>query len=162
METYLPRLQPVGRAEIDLMVAYGFKAFFAPQIEAGVKRQTVRSERKRHARPGEAIQLYQGMRTRQCRKLIPDPPCTAVDRILIVRAGMEIVDIEINGMRLTVDEIEDFAASDGLALTHVSHVPGLGHRYARFNMGTFWAKNHPDVTAFQGVAIHWNPDAIST
>ena len=56
------------------MVAYSFKSQFEEPIVAREKRQTVRGFRKRHARPGEPIQLYVGMRTRNCRKILtPDP-----------------------------------------------------------------------------------------
>lgn len=64
------------------MVAYSFHRMFAPDVEAMIKRQTVRAHRKRHARIGEPVQLYTGMRTKQCRKLvIPDPICHRVDEI---------------------------------------------------------------------------------
>lgn len=53
------------------MVAYNFQARFADAVAIGTKRQTIRAPRKdgRHAKPGDALQLYTAMRTRQCRKL---------------------------------------------------------------------------------------------
>ncbi|OWU77625.1 ASCH domain-containing protein [Marinibacterium profundimaris] len=52
------------------MVAYNFQAQFAPDVESGRKRQTIRRDgKRRHARPGEAVQLYTGMRTKGCRQL---------------------------------------------------------------------------------------------
>lgn len=52
------------------MVAYNFKLQFADDVESGVKRQTIRANgKRRHARQGEALQLYTGMRTTSCRKL---------------------------------------------------------------------------------------------
>ena len=65
------------------MVALSFKAQFAPPIVAGIKRQTVRAGRKRPPRAGERLQLYVGMRTKHCRKIIPDPICTEVSLIVI-------------------------------------------------------------------------------
>ena len=38
------------------MVAYSFKQQFAPAILSGAKCQTIRADRKRHAREGEAVQ----------------------------------------------------------------------------------------------------------
>jgi len=35
------------------MVAYSFRARFREPILVGAKRQTIRADRKRHARPGE-------------------------------------------------------------------------------------------------------------
>lgn len=50
------------------MSAFGFKRRFIEPIREGLKRQTVRRIRKdgRTARPGEELQLYYAMRTRQC------------------------------------------------------------------------------------------------
>lgn len=39
------------------MVAYSFRKRFGPPILAGTKAQTIRADRKRHARPGEEVQL---------------------------------------------------------------------------------------------------------
>ena len=66
------------------MVAYNFKPQFVPLIETGAKQQTIRSPRKRHTQPGEAMQLYTGMRTKACRKLVtPDPLCISVEPLLL-------------------------------------------------------------------------------
>ena len=57
------------------MVAYNFKSCFADDVENGKKRQTVRANGKRsHAKPGQSLQLYTGMRTKGCRKLL-DTEC---------------------------------------------------------------------------------------
>lgn len=58
------------------MVAYNFKSQHVHAVESGAKRHTLRAERKRHARVGEAVQLYTGMMHKNCRKLVtPDPIC---------------------------------------------------------------------------------------
>lgn len=55
------------------MAAYNFQKRFATLIESGDKNHTIRRiGKRRHASPGEAIQLYTGMRTKFCRKLL-DP-----------------------------------------------------------------------------------------
>lgn len=51
------------------MPAFNFKKRFAPAVEAGIKRQTIRRAFPRGAGPGAPAYLYTGMRTRQCRKL---------------------------------------------------------------------------------------------
>lgn len=52
------------------MVAYNFQARFADAVACGDKVQTIRKRRASgHAKPGDAVQLYTGMRTKQCRKL---------------------------------------------------------------------------------------------
>jgi len=53
------------------MVAYNFQKRFADDVEGGHKRQTIRAPRRdgRHAKVGDKLQLYTGMRTTSCRKL---------------------------------------------------------------------------------------------
>ncbi|KQZ87276.1 hypothetical protein ASD64_07200 [Mesorhizobium sp. Root157] len=145
------------------MVAYSFKAMFSPQIIAGSKLQTVRADRKRHARPGEPVQLYQGMRTRHCRKLVdPDPICTATRRIEIATTVLiddMIATILIDGIPLRPAEIEAFACADGFGVDAVGdwrwkHTGWRGS--ARWNMGHFWMTNH-GAGRFDGVLIEWRP-----
>ena len=66
-----------------MMVAYSFQRRFAPPISTLVKRQTIRADRRRHARPGEMLQLFTGMRTRHCAKIIADPRCLSVEPIVL-------------------------------------------------------------------------------
>ena len=140
------------------MVAYSFKAYFAPQIETRVKTQTVRADRRRHARPGEALQLFVGMRTRHCRKLLGiDPTCLFVSPIHIQTNTLVggIASIEIDGRVLHRDEIEAFARADGFAPEHINALDcGMTGKTARENMGCFWLDNH-GAGSFQGVLIGW-------
>lgn len=66
------------------MVAYNFQRQFADAVESGRKRQTIRAPRKdgRHAKPGDKLQLYTGMRTKSCRNL-KDAVCHDACPILI-------------------------------------------------------------------------------
>ncbi|UWR40222.1 hypothetical protein K4L04_01175 [Phaeobacter inhibens] len=66
------------------MVAYNFQPQFAEAVENGSKRQTIRARRKddRHAKRGDKLQLYTGMRTKACRKL-RDAVCHDACPILI-------------------------------------------------------------------------------
>jgi hypothetical protein len=126
------------------MVAYNFKSAFHRRIQDGSKGQTVRhAGKKRHARPGEPVQLYKGLRTKHAAKLIPDPICKRVDAIAIL-VGREypndIGGIEINGIPLTPAEAEEFARRDGF--------DGL----AQF--GRFWRITH-GAGRFEGVVIVW-------
>lgn len=144
------------------MVAYSFKPFFAGQIAVGTKRQTIRANRARHARPGEILQLYQGMRTKYCQKIIADQVCTAVVPVEILLSDLinEIVArIAIDGRPLLYNEIEHFARLDGFApeLLGNSFPARLYGRTARETMGRFWRDAHGDVSRFQGVLITWEP-----
>lgn len=135
------------------MVAYSFKPQFVEPIATLTKRQTVRSERKRHARPGEPIQLYTAMRTRHCRKILSaDPICLDVRPIRIHLDSLNphlISSIHINEIPLDDAEIEAFAVADGFN-------GALAHGFARRRMGEFWLQNH-DWNGFVGVVIRWEP-----
>ncbi len=141
------------------MVAYGFKKFFAPQIEDGSKTHTIRGHRRRHAHPGEAVQLFTGLRTRQCRKIIADPTCVSVLPIVITSTdliGVGIAYIEIDGRPLHRDEIEPFAISDGFdpaRLRGLAPASLIGET-ARETMGRFWRAENPG-SRFEGVIIAW-------
>ena len=99
------------------MVAYSFKSQFEEPIVAREKRQTVRGFRKRHAYPGEPIQLYVGMRTRKCRKILtPDPICVDLRHVLISFDPTSIniiAAIEVDGRALGFSETHEFALRDG-------------------------------------------------
>ncbi|SMH42242.1 hypothetical protein [Mesorhizobium australicum] len=146
------------------MVAYSFNPIFGDQVSELRKLQTVRADRRRHAAPGERIQLYTGMRTRHCRKLVdPDPVCKSVVPITILLVGSPHLDfigsIVVDGERLHLEEMEAFAKADGFAIEHVGDwkhralgIPGS----ARFNMGMFWKEHHGDGV-FHGWLIRWEP-----
>lgn len=137
------------------MVAYSFKKQFGPAIESHEKCQTVRGPRKRHARVGEPVQLYVGMRTKACRKLIePDPICTSTQivEIHIDRDAPEIITVMmLDAWALMDHEIEFFARCDGFR-------PEPG-KSARRMMGEFWMREHLERDArelrFVGVVIRW-------
>lgn len=137
------------------MVAYSFKACFVPQIATGLKLQTVRADRTRHARPCEPVQLYQGMRTRHCRKIVsPDPICTAVHPIVIETHIFGITQIELNGRKLDAEDAEAFAANDGFAPQHINALAFMDGTTALRNMARFWQENN-GAGVFRGVVIYW-------
>jgi hypothetical protein len=94
------------------MVAYNFKKQFVLLVETGKKQQTIRSLRKRHIKPGEAMQLYTGMRTKACRKLVtPDPLCISVEPLLMHDA----LGIKLNNHWLTKEALTRLALADSFA-----------------------------------------------
>lgn len=129
------------------MVAYSFKKQFGPPILAGTKAHTIRADRKRHARPGEELQLYTGMRTKHCR-LVARVPCIAVEpvRLRFSRRGPSEL-FEVGGVPLSPREMVRFAYADGF--------DGLDA------MARFWWAEHPpeegDTLNFTGVVIRWTP-----
>ncbi len=89
-------------------------AQFADDVAAGRKDFTIRPDRKRHARPGEQVQLYTGMRTKSCHKLVdPDPICEKVVPIVIYKTSEETCLIKLNGYILPSDQADYIVAIDG-------------------------------------------------
>lgn len=126
------------------MVAYSFKARFADNIREGFKTQTIRAGRARHARPGEMLQLFTGMRTAHCKKICEDVRCTAVMSIVI--SFDDEADIErITTDQVPVRDLDAFARADGF--TDAS------------DMALFWCKEHGWLAGknFHGVVIEWAP-----
>ncbi|MEM8724646.1 MAG: ASCH domain-containing protein [Pseudomonadota bacterium] len=141
------------------MVAYSFKKQFIEPIASGRKLQTVRGLRKRHARPGEALQLYTAMRTKHCRKILqPDPICCGVDDIWMWiedRSDELIKAITVNSIPLDDEGIEAFAIADGFG-------GALADGFARRRMGEFWIESHADGALgfeFEGVVVRWTWNA---
>ena len=100
------------------MVAYSCQKQFVPDIQAGLKTHTIRADRKRHARVGEPIQLYCGMRTSHCFKIIPDPVCTYVVPVQITVANDRLIMIWIGpdqAYDVLPSDFDKFARLDGFA-----------------------------------------------
>jgi hypothetical protein len=139
------------------MVAYSFKRRFVDRIRVGLssvslsfdpppKLQTIRAiGKRRHARPGEVLQLYTAMRTRQCAK-IGDARCVAVTDIRIIFGDSSTYDFIYIGDCEAIHDIEQldcFAVLDGFSCWD--------------DMLQFWSEEHPDVRDFLGVLIQWEP-----
>jgi len=98
------------------MVAFNFMARFAPSVEDGTKRQTIRAAGKRRPpRRGEQLQLYTGMRTRNCR-LLRSVQCLAVNEIAMDlserRVRVRVGDIICT---LNSQDVRRLALADGFA-----------------------------------------------
>jgi hypothetical protein len=120
------------------MVAYSFRPQFVAPILGGTKRQTIRADRKRHAREGEAIQLYTGMRTKYCR--------------VIGTANCELV------FPVTLDFATDRVMTDGTVFRSSTNLDEFAHLdgFADWqSMRDFWRKNHAPLDVFSGVLIRW-------
>ena len=90
------------------MVAYSFQGRFADAVASGAKRQTIRAARKRrHARAGEMLQLYTGMRTKACRKLR--------DAVCVKSTYCAIYDESITTGDHPPADLDEFAQRDGFA-----------------------------------------------
>ena len=145
------------------MVAYSFKGMFRTAIRIGLgleaedpepgarraKRHTIRARgKRRHARPGDLLQLYRGMRTKQC-ELIGLARCEYADEVTLhfIAPGGGRVEIGPLVRYVTPKELDAFARSDGFADWQC--------------LRDFWRDNHPDEFRagkfLQGVIIGWRP-----
>jgi hypothetical protein len=143
------------------MVAYSFKSMFIAPIRAGLgikhlnergkvvipgalpKLQTIRADRKRHARPGEELQLYYAMRTKSC-FLIGRARCTKVSPIELWLGAGDELGVSIAGDYFCgTTRIREFAQSDGFADAAA--------------MIAFWREEHESIDHFEGVLIEWEP-----
>lgn len=107
------------------------------------KRQTIRANgKRRHAREGENLQLYYGMRTKQCRS-IGVARCSKVTPIVMrIPKDDAFLLISIDGAP-EVEVTDEFAARDGFGSVE--------------DMWLFWRREHADVAVFEGVLIEWEP-----
>lgn len=124
------------------MVAYSFNPRFEVAIREGWKTQTIRAGRLRHAKPGELLQLFVGMRTANCRKICEDVRCTDVMLIQIdFDTEGEIDCIMTDHVR--VRDLEAFAVRDGF--TDAS------------DMAAFWRLKNGQrcASTFTGYLIEW-------
>ena len=95
------------------MVAYSFKTQFEGALRAGDKAQTIRAlGKRRQARPRELVQVYIGMRTKDCRLLFQSE-CLEVLPIRIRRTSDPIWEIRLNDNLLSLDEQNQLALADG-------------------------------------------------
>lgn len=142
------------------MVAYSFKPRFVAPIQVGLhcympptptsfvpepKTQTIRAHRGRHAREGEEIQLYCGMRTKQC-FLIGRARCVETQGISIAfrrRRNSDWLRCARFGKIDRPSSLDKFARSDGF------------HDWQALR--EFWREEHPGIDDFAGVIIFWEP-----
>ncbi|HRJ61022.1 MAG TPA: hypothetical protein PKZ97_12550 [Azospirillaceae bacterium] len=134
------------------MVAYTYKSqFVAPTLER-IKIGTIRAEgKKRHARPGEALQHYTGSRFRP--RLFARSVCMSVDHIrLFIRSGFVEVGDEDSGIYcIEGAALDAFAVGDGFADWK--------------DMTGFWRQTYDwgdRLFAFRGIWIRWKPETLVT
>lgn len=96
------------------MPVLNFQKRFAPLIESGEKRQTIRAIRKdgKNPRVNQVLFLYTGMRTKGCRKL-GEEVCRQSWPVYMDKQDNGIIDIFINGDVLKSEQVEQLAKEDG-------------------------------------------------
>ena len=134
------------------MVAYSFNPRFEMPIVTLRKTGTIRAAgKRRHARPGEALQLYTGMRTQACR-LLATTTCSSQDRL---RAWFD-------RPRIIIGELED-----GHPVEEVNHVADFdvfaqADGFTDYDdMARFWWDVHK-TREFDMRWIRWDPTSLRT
>lgn len=99
------------------MPLLGFQKQFAPAVESGAKRQTIRAFRKdkRDPKVGQTLYLYTGLRTKSCRKL-GEAKCTSAEPFAIVWGLHRWVGMKTVGRclrRFVGDSADQLAQDDG-------------------------------------------------
>ena len=100
------------------MPALNFQKRFAPDVELGKKRQSIRACRRdgRNPRQGQTLYLYTGQRTRGCRKLREDicksSEIITIDENYIYVAGHILTDKECLQMAIAdgFPDVQEFRA----------------------------------------------------
>jgi hypothetical protein len=150
------------------MVAYGFKERFIDPIKSGLgtyepilglqpklvrpKRQTIRAVgKRRHARPGEILQLYYGMRTKQCRS-IGVARCTEARDIVLTFGKLSAV--SIGGTHMPDGSQQRQTCYMGGGLDTFAQMDGFS---GWADMVRFWNDEHGSIEDFIGVLIEWEP-----
>ena len=114
----------------------GFKAQFADLVERREKTQSIRARGDRF-KVGGHIQLYTGLRTKACRKLVADDPvCLSVEPVVIHHHWMEV-----DGRRLLSTERIEMAHADGFA--------------GYWDFATFFADQQNHTLPWRGFLIKW-------
>lgn len=158
----------------EVMPAYSFKKQFVNPIRVGLglsldldfhfdamtasrlKRQTIRAEgKRRHARQGEIVQLYHGMRTRQCFK-IGEGRCTNARAILIIFGSAPVIQIGQSQYERGIGVGYMLAAcfNEKSGLDAFARCDGF---QSWAEMRKFWNEEHGDLATFAGVLIEWEP-----
>ena len=99
----------------------------------------MRNDRKRHARPGEEMQHYYAMRTRQCR-LVGRAICTAVTPVRI-SFKRHVVKIEGRPHIHGPTALSAFARRDGF------------ENWAE--LIAFWREEHGAIISWSGMLLEW-------
>jgi hypothetical protein len=130
------------------MVALNFKAQFAEDVEIGAKTRSIRAPRKdgRNPKPGDVLQLYTGMRQKDCRKLA-EVKCVRVRPVEIDFHG-----ITLDGRKLYCGDAPAYAG--GVDPEHYDSDFARADGFGTFqDMRQFFEEQHG--LPFNGLLIEW-------
>jgi hypothetical protein len=116
-----------------------FKKQFAPAVEDGSKRQTIRQHRKdgRRIQPGDVLKLYTGLRTGGARLL----RAASAQRVQSVRLLVSDQALIIDGRLLEAGEKVAFAQADG---------------FPSFTAMVEFFRDQYQLDTFEGFCVQWS------
>ena len=137
------------------MPALNFQAQFAPLVESGEKRQTIRAYRKdgRDPKPGCRLYLFTGMRTKSCIRLVVHRAVEVIRRAVKgVPFGHVVECVEVRAVSLNP---QGALTIDGIAVgvsryNRLAKADGFVDMYA---MCTWFEDTHG--LPFEGLLIRW-------
>jgi hypothetical protein len=118
----------------EAMVVFNFSPQFIADVESGRKTQTIRQASRTAA--GDAVQLYTGQRTKDCRKL-GDAVCIDSTYIGMIANGITRGDVS----RFPRDR-DEFAKADG---------------FADYAAMWKWFSERYETNSFAGYITRWRP-----
>ena len=121
------------------MPLFNFQKQFAPAVESGEKRQTIRARRKNRPQVGQTAFLYTGTRTKACRKLGEH----------IIQGVHEIV-IGSRGIIFSPNDATEYTESDAGMLDYFAKEDGFENWKA---MRDWFKETHG--LPFEGDLIQW-------
>ena len=134
------------------MVAYSFKGRFVDPIKARTKRHTIRAlGKKRHARPGDTLQIYTGDRFHP--KKVGEATCAMAGEIVLDFRLLEVWidwndEAQEKTMLVTLEELDDFARSDGFESWD--------------DLEAFWKETHDVSNSWTGIIITWGDTFVAS
>lgn len=136
-----------------IRLGLGLQEFDEPRFPPAMglpKLQTIRAERKdkKRPKPGDTALMFSGMRTKQCRLIVPRGAARidAVSPIFLRFNGGKLRDVGLQEMTMFDErftDFDDFARKDGFASSD--------------EMAKFWWQEHPGVEEFHGFITFWKP-----
>ena len=127
------------------MPALGYKKQFVPVLKSGLKRHSIRAQRRRPFKVGDTLMHYYGMRTKQCRKIRKDTVCVGA---IFIEINAELgwvwtreKSFYYSAGRFSPKELHDLAICDGFESVE--------------DFFTFFRSTHGEK--FIGQLIEWQP-----
>ena len=110
------------------MPSLNYIAALAPLVENGQKRCTIRARRKNPIEIGSNLHHFTGLRTRYVRRLRQVDVCAVAVPVRmrwVTRGTYRSFELQMNGRKLSVSEIQDLADRDGFKILKGPHKSAL-------------------------------------